>query len=219
MIKVQLIIDRVVDLLLDHDRADDEARWPDAELIRWINDFRIALATRAPSSCTKTGTMDLVEGSHQVIPSDGVELFDLTRNVKADGKPGRAIRRTDRQELDDADPDWHTRAAKGTVIHFTYDDRNPKEFYVYPPAVAGTKIEIVYPAIAPEVTSTNDTLDVGLESLEAAVNYVAYRAKAKDSQYANAAEAAAYYQAFETALGLKKQSQTETSPNQPGNSV
>ena len=51
------------------------------------------------------------------------------------------------------------------------------------------------------------------------VNYVAYRAKAKDSQYANAGEAAAFYAAFGDALGMQTQTQSAASPNQPGNSV
>ena len=217
-IPVQSIVTRLIDLTIDYDRGD-EARWTDAELIRWINDFRIALVTRSPNSCAKTAAVTLAAGSHQTIPEDGVALFDITRNIKANGQPGKAIRRTDRQDLDDAEPDWHMQTPRSEVIHYTYDDRNPKEFYAYPPAVAGTKVEMVYPAIAPEVDSLNDILDIGLESLEAAVNYVAYRAKSKDSQYANAAEAAGYYQAFEAALGLKQQAQTNTSPNQPGNSV
>lgn len=218
-IPVQSIVTRLIDLNIDYDRGDDDARWTDAELIRWINDFRIALVTRSPNSCTKTATVELTAGSRHTIPADGVALFDITRNIKANGQPGKSIRRTDRQELDDAEPDWHTQTPRAEVIHYTYDDRNPKEFYTYPPVLTGTKVEMVYPAIAPEVASLNDALDIGLESFEAAVNYVAYRAKSKDSQYANAAEAAAYYQAFEAALGMKQQAQTNTSPNQPGNSI
>ena len=78
---------------------------------------------------------------------------------------------------------------------------------------------ISYAAIPPAVATKADTLEIGLECMDAVVNYVAYRAKAKDSQYANAAEAASFYQVFSDALGVQTQMQNAASPNQPGHSV
>lgn len=219
MIPVQDIIDRVTDLLLDKDRADDEARWSNDELVRWINDSRMAILTRRPSACSKIASLQLVAGTQQRIPTDGVLLLDIIRNMGMDGNtPGRAIRRTDRQNIDDIDPDWHAATQSTVISQFTYDDRTPYDFFVSPPAKAGAQILISYAAVPAEVT-ISDNLDVGIESLDAVVNYVAYRAKSKDSEYANAGEASAYYSAFTDALGVTKQNQVETSPNQPGNSV
>jgi hypothetical protein len=220
MIPVQTILDRVIDLLLDYDRAEDEARWSDPELIRWINDSRMAIITRKPSACSKIATVALAAGSHQSIPSDGTILFDVICNMGTSGTtPGRSIRRTDRQNLDDDDLYWHKSTAKTEISQFTFDDRTPKDFFVWPPAVAGTQIKLSYAAIPAEVSASTDTLDIGLEVMDAVVNYVAYRAKSKDSQYANAGEAAAFYGAFGEALGLQAQTQNAASPNQPGNSV
>ena len=219
-IPVQDIIDRVTDLLLDKDRADDQARWSDAELIRWINDSRMAILTRRPQALSKTATVALVAGTLQTIPADGAHLLDVIRNMGMAGNtPGRAIRRTDRQNIDDTDPYWHTATPSKEVSQFTFDDRLPKEYYVTPPAVAGTQVQISYAAIPTAVTATADSYDIGLEYMDAVVNYVAYRAKSKDSEYANAAEAGAFYGAFTDALGVTQQGQTTTSPNQPGNSV
>lgn len=219
MIPVQAIIERVTDLLLDKDRGDDEARWSDDELVRWINDSGPAILTRRPSACYKIANVQLVAGTRQRIPADGVQLLDVIRNMGVDGNtPGRAIRRTDRQNIDDIDPDWHTAKANVKVSQFTYDDRTPYDFFVSPPAVAGTHIEISYAAPPAEV-DINGELDMGMESLDAIVNYVCYRAKSKDSEYANAGEAQAYYAAFNDALGVTTQTQAATSPNQPGNSV
>lgn len=219
-ILVQDIVDRVTDLLLDKDRADEDARWPDAELIRWINDFRMALITRMPSACAKRAAKTLDLGTLQTIPADGTMLLDVVRNLQNDGvTPGRAIRRTDRQNIDDYDPDWHAATPKASVSQFTYDDRTPDIFFVNPPALAGVKVEIIYPAIPAAVAALGDSLDIDLQYLDAVVNYVAYRAKSKDSEYANAGEAAAYYGAFNDALGMRAQSANTASPNQPGNSV
>lgn len=220
MILVQDILNRVTDLLLDKDRGPDEARWADDELIRWINDSRMAIIARKPSACSKIATIPLIAGTYQHIPDDGVILFDVIRNMGLSGTaPGRGIRRTDRQAMDDEDFYWHKAAAKAEISQFTYDDRTPKEFFVTPPAIANTQIQIAYAAIPAEVTKTDDQLDIGLESMDAVVNYVAFRAKSKDSEYSNAGEAAAFYGAFGDALGVQTQTQAAASPNQPGNSV
>lgn len=220
MIPVQDIIDRVTDLLLDKDRGDDEARWKDDELVRWINDSRMAILVRRPSACSKVANLILDAGTQQNIPADGVVLLDVIRNMGVDGTTiGRAIRRTDRQNIDDVDPDWHIATGSAVISQYTYDDRTPYIFFVSPPAIAGTQVAISYAAIPAEIAATTDTLEIGLENLDAVVNYVAYRAKSKDSEYANAGEAQAYYGAFNDALGVVKQAQAETSPNQPGNSV
>ena len=218
MIAVQDIISRVADLLLDTDRADDQARWTNGELIRWINDSRMAIITRRPQAGAVIETLSLVAGSLQSVPEGAVTFLDATRNMK-DDVPGRVIRRTDRQNIDDEDLYWHKSTPKSEISQFAFDDRIPRRFYVYPPAVAGTQIEVAYAKNPATVAALTDELDFQPEYIDAVVNYVCYRAKSKDSQYANAAEAAAYYSAFNDALGVQSGSQTAASPNQPGNSV
>jgi hypothetical protein len=219
-IPVQDILDRVTDLLLDKDRTEEAARWTDAELLRWLNDCRMAILTRRPVACSKITTFTLTAGTYQAIPSDGTQLLDIIRNMGLDGTtPGRSIRRTDRQNIDDHDLYWHSATPSTEISQFTYDDRTPKNFFVSPPAVPGTKVLASYAAIPPAVTSTTGDLDIALEYTDAVVNYVCYRAKSKDSEYANAAEAGAFYGAFNDALGVTQQGQSANSPNQPGNSV
>lgn len=220
MISVQDIIGRAALLLLDEDRDPAVARWTDAELLQWINDSRMAILTRRPVSCSKDAALALVAGTKQTLPADGVQLFDVIRNLGMTGdKPGRGIRRTDRQAIDDISSDWHAGPQSAVISQFTYDERSPRTFFVYPPAKAGTQVEISYAAIPPAVVSTSDTLDIGQENFEAVLNYVAYRAKSKDSEYANAAEATAFYAAFNDSLGVQNTSQQASTPNQPGNSV
>ena len=219
-IPVQEIVDRVTDLLLDKDRADDEARWSNLELFRWVNDSRTAILIRRPTAGARLVSRPLIAGTYQTIPADGVQLLDIIRNMGADGQtPGRAVRRTDRQAIDDMDQDWHSAPPSGIISQFTLDDRSPKAFFVSPPAIAGTHVHMLYSAIPAAVDSLGDSLDFAEEYIDAVVNYVCYRAKSKDSEYANAAEAAAFYAAFNDSLGVGQQVQTANSPNQPGNSV
>lgn len=207
---------RISDLMTDPDRI----RWTEEERIRWSNEAMGAIMTRKPAAFARRIVHTLVAGTYQELPSDSSMLLDVVRNIGADGVTGgKAIRRTDRQLLDDADPDWHTATQKAVARHYVYDDRVPKVFYVYPPIIAGTKVELLDAALPAEIDSIDDTLAIGAEYLEATVNYVCYRANSKDSEFANGAIAAAFYQAFEAALGVSTQAQQAVSPNQPTNSV
>lgn len=210
------ILSRTDDLLNDESRI----RWPLLERVRWINEAMGAIINRRPSAFAKSVVHSLSAGTAQTIPATGSILLDVVRNIGADGvTPGMPVRRTDRQLLDDSDPTWHTGKKKSVIKHFTFDDRAPKVFYCYPPAIAGTKVELLHAELPPDIAGATDTLDVSAEYLEAFVNYVCYRCYAKDSEYANGNLAAAFYQAFEASLGIKAQAENVTSPNQPNNSV
>jgi hypothetical protein len=217
MLPVADVLTRTDDLLTDPDRI----RWTASERIRWMNEAMGAILTRKPSAFSKSVVLTLIEGTKQAIPASGSMLLDVVRNIGANNAPGKAVRRTDRQLLDDTDPDWHTSKKKAEIKHYTFDDRAPSIFYCYPPALAGTKVEILHAELPSAIAETaiTGTLDIGMEYLEPVVNYVAYRCNSKDSEYAAPAVAAAFYQAFEASLGVKNQSEAASSPNQPTNSV
>lgn len=215
-LSMQAVSDSVSDLLTD----EDLVRWTVEERIRWANESLGAILTRRPAALARTSVVTLVAGTRQSIPADGSILLDVVRNMAADDvTPGSIIRRTDRQQLDDADPGWHTGRKKSYVRQYTYDDRLPKEFYVYPPVNAGVKVELQDAYLPDDIADIGEDLGIGAEYKEAVVNYICYRANAKDSEFASPAMATAFYQAFETALGIKGQSQIAASPNQPSNSV
>lgn len=217
-IPVSDVLVRIDAMLNDEDRS----RWPADERIRYMNDALGAIITRKPGAFATRTVHSLSAGTAQSLPAGGVLLLDVVRNLAADGvTPGLPVRRTDRQLLDDTEPTWHTGRQKAAIKHFTFDDRAPKEWYCYPPAIAGTKVELLHAALPDAVSDMDEagTLLIGREYMEPIVNYVCYRCKAKDSEYGNAAEAGGYYAAFSAALGEKSQADVNASPNQPGNSV
>jgi len=217
-IRVSDIAVRVGDLLLD----EDHIRWPLAEIIRWGNEAMGAILNRHPQAFSRVSVMSLVAGTKQTIPEGGVSLLDVVRNMAADGvTPAGAIRRSDRQQLDDADPDWHTHKPKKAVRHYMHDDRMPTVFYVYPPVVADVKVELVDTMLPAEVAEDDEDgeFDCRVEYTEAVVNFICYRSLSKDADFANGQLASGYYAAFEAALGVKTQAQMAASPNQPTNSV
>lgn len=215
MLMVADVLSRTDDLLLDADRV----RWTTAERIRWMNEAMAAILIRKPSAFARHVVMTLAEGTRQSI--SGAILLDVVRNIDANGNPGKSIRRTDRQLLDDTDLNWHTGKKKTVVKNYTFDDRAPKVFYNYPPVVAGTRVEILQAELPAAVAEDNvsGSYDINGEYLEPVVNYVVYRCNSKDSEYASPATAAAFYQAFVSGLGEKQQADTAASPNQPTNSV
>ncbi|AAQ54991.1 virion-associated phage protein [Burkholderia phage Bcep22] len=150
---------------------EDHIRWEVPELIEWINDAARETIVRRPAARSVAAVLELAAGTRQAIPERGVELLDVVRNMGADGvTPGRIVRRVDRQLLDDQNPDWHAARAKNVVKHFTFDERAPRIFYVYPPAVAGTKVETLHSELPPAIAASGDTLDMGAEYMNVLVS-------------------------------------------------
>lgn len=194
------------------DEAHD--RWTTDELLRWINDAACETIIRRPAARAVSAVLSLAAGTRQQLPSTAVQLLDVVRNIGTDGvTPGRSVRRVDRQLLDDQYPDWHTAQKKSAVKHFTFDERAPKVLYIYPPAVAGTKIEALYSELPPTIAATTDTLDMDSEYMNVLLSYVCYRALSKDSEFGNGTVAALHYQAFSDAVGTSNQATTANSPN------
>lgn len=192
----------------------DGTRWPDAELALWTTDAERTTIVRRPDSGAKGVTFTCAAGSKQSIAGlspVGLRLLDVVRTAT-----GRHIRLTDGDALDTHRPGWSA-ATQGIPVNWVYDSRVPQTFYVYPPAIVGTEIDIVYVPRAAEVTAANlDTLDMVVDDAfsGALLNYVLYRAYAKDSDNAhNATLAAMYLAAFEADLGGKGQADMAYSPD------
>jgi hypothetical protein len=203
--KVSDVLSRVRSILND---ADSSAyRWTDQEFIDAINDAQGLIAVYRPDCFPVSAVISLVAGSKQSIPSGGYRLLDVIRNVASDGvTAGRAIRPTDRDTLDAYDPYWHTNTKKSEIKNSVYDERNPTSFWVNPPAVAGTKAEILYAKRPTVVTASSDDLTISDAYFEGIVLYVLFRAYAKEADYAgNAQLASSYLSLFASLMGIKLQ--------------
>lgn len=200
-IPVAEIDSRLSAILNDADRI----RWPLEERIAWINDAASEIVIARPPAHSVTDIVELVEGALQYAPESALQLLDVVRNIKADGKPGRPVSRTDRDLLDEQEPSWYERKPASAIKHYTFDDRLPREFYVYPPVMAGVKVELRYSSPPPVVAGLGDDLELHRAYIGPVVSYVLYRALAKDSEYANGVVAAAHLQAFNQAIGARNE--------------
>jgi hypothetical protein len=209
--KVSDVINRARILLNDTDASG--YRWSDAELINYINDAQLMIAVARPDSSVGSAVATLVAGTKQALPAEGFRLMDVIRNIKADDSPGRAVRITDRDTLDLFEPGWHTRTPVAEVKHYIYDEANPLEFYVYPPAAAGLKIELRYTKRPGLVVQATDELSLTDAYFEPTLMYVMYRSYLKDLEFAgNATLAGQYLQAASGLLGVKLTKDNAYSP-------
>ena len=209
------IISRVRILLNDQDAV----RWLDTELIQWVTDAQTMVALVRPDSSIATQPITLVSGTRQAIPADGLRLLDIVRNLNLDGTGNRSVRLVDRNVLDSQDPLWHTNTQVPVIKNWIYDNRDPKTFYVYPPASSAAKLEIMYSKTPTAPTALSSTLSISDIYIDALVNYVMYRAYSKDAEYANNMNlAGTYLQILNAMLGLKTEKDVGFSPdmNAPG---
>ena len=215
-IAAQSIIRRVVETMQDN----TSVRWPVAELVRYLNDGQREVVLYRPDSMVTNATITLASGAKQALPTNGSKLIDVIRNTAG---TKRSVRMTVRNILDTQSPNWYNLTGVTEILHYMYDPRDPKVFYVYPPAAAsGASVEVVYSAYPTDITEPADGAlysavsgNISLPDIYGNVlaDYILYRAYTKDSEYAgNAQRAQAHYAAFQAALTTEMAGTTGVAP-------
>jgi hypothetical protein len=216
------IIRRAVETLQD----PTSVRWPVAELVRYLNDGQREIVLYRPDAMVTNTTVTCVAGSKQSLPALGSKLIEVVRNAAATSAK-KSIRMINREILDAQTPGWHNITGTVDILHFMYDPRDPRVFYVYPPATTSAQVDIVYSSYPTDITEPADgslysavTGNISVPDIYGNVlgDYILYRAYTKDSEYAgNAGRAQAHYTAFANALGIEIKGTTGVAPNPSGN--
>lgn len=220
-ISAQSVIRRCVETLQD----STSIRWPVAELVRYLNDAQREVILYRPDAAVTNAPVTLVAGSRQSLPSGGTKIVEVVRNSTG---TKRAVRMVNREILDAQLPGWHAQTGVTEVLHYMYDPREPRVFYVYPPAAAsGASVEVTYASVPADIAEPADGAlytavsgNIGVPDIygNAVQDYVLYRAYTKDSEYAgNAARAQAHYAAFANALGVEIKATVAVAPNPVSN--
>lgn len=210
------IIDAVAKTLQD----DTNIRWPRAELLEYLNDAQREIVLAKPDSFVKNENLQLVAGTKQTIPANGVLFMRVNRNMGVGGNaPGRVPRLVDIRILDEQIPDWHSETAAAVVKHYTFDEQDPKRFYVYPPqpATGMSMVEVVYSASPTDLAV--ETAPITLDDVykTAMVKYMEFRAWNKDADYAaNPDRADRCYANFAALIGLKDKADDEQKAGRVG---
>lgn len=220
-VKVIDVIRRVEDVL-----QDSNIRWPRVELQNWMNESYLAITLARPDANAKSGTFTCAQGTRQVLTAEfpsALRLLDVTRNLAATSSY-RVIRLVARSVLDDQRPGWHAETGTVNIQHYTFDPRQPKEFFVYPPATTAAQVEVVYTDspgshtlseadLDPEGTNT-EVIKLDDIYMSPIIDWILYRAYSKDAEYgANEQRAQASYAAFNAALSTKNQVDAASAPS------
>lgn len=182
---------------------DSGVRYTDAEMLSWANEGQRAIYAVQKDAGAQSVVQTLVAGTLQTIPTGAELLLDVVRALTAANAPNRAVRRVEMTLLDAQSPNWHTDTASQYVSDYMYDPREPKTYYVYPPATAGAKVlaKVAVPPATIAAIGNNITIDDVYDP--ALVDYLLYRAFSKEAEGVLRDRAILYRQAFDTALANK----------------
>lgn len=108
-----------------------------------------------------------------------------------------------------------------------FDEREPKAFWVYPPATvnaalmvnySATPTDLVPPADGSDYTAVVGNLSVPDQLSNCILDYMLYRCYMKDSEYAgDPARSEAFYVKYANALGIDIKATVAVAPNPRGN--
>lgn len=215
--KIKTVIDRAKTTL--HETTTSGTRWRNQELMEWGNESYQAIIQIKPDASSVNEEIRLQSGTRQSIPDNGLRLIEVVRCTSPASR-GEGILICKRNQLDATRRGWHREPETEDIEHYLFDDLDPKNFYVYPPAKAGATIEIIFSSVPAPHDVSDDIPDEVLKLDDSyapvIVDYILYRAYSKDADHSvNLQRAQMHYRSFMTALGQQVQVDIATSPNNP----
>lgn len=167
------IIDSAVEVLHD----DGGVRWPRTDLLAYLNDGQREVLLYRPDASTAVVNHTLTAGFLQALPAQALRLMDVKCNVS-----GRACKLSKRDALDDQRPAWRNDTPADTVKAWTYDERDPKRFEVWPPATTAAALKLLISV--PPVDVANELASISLDDMYKGplVSYIVHRAYLRDSE-------------------------------------
>ncbi len=167
------VIDSAVEVLHD----DAGVRWPRADLLGYLNDGQREILLYRPDASTALVNHALTAGFLQTLPAQAIRLMDVKCNVS-----GRACKLAKRDSLDDQRPSWRTDPSSATVKAWTYDERDPKRFEVWPPATAFAALRLLISVPPADVLTEGASISLDDMYKGPLVSYIIHRAYLRDSE-------------------------------------
>lgn len=191
-------------------------RWSQAVLLGYLNDAQAAIVLARPDANAVIGNATLIAGTKQSLPTGGLRLLDVYRNMGVGGAtPGRRVRMSLRNPHEAVSPNWSTATSSLVIEEVFYDDRVPLTFWTNPPATVNATIQMGYskaPTVLTVPGSDNIELpDVYRTPIE---EWMFYRAYSQNVQaQGGRARANEHLKNFYVLLGLYAQAEKVDSPN------
>lgn len=210
-IACEVILDRAAKTLFD----ETNVRWPAGELLDYLNAGLSWLLIHKPDAYVELGPIELEDGALQSLPERGVLVLNVLENLGVNGTSvGRAIRQIERNELDHNNPEWLT-ATGSAVLHWTFDKRDPKHFYVFPRPVGTWYVRALWSATPERITDPDSILPVDDLYESPLHNFVVGYALLKNSKSGDPAKAGSYLTMAANTIGVKFQMQAAFSSVDP----
>lgn len=213
-IAAQLILQQVIDTLQNANLR----RWTIAELARAFNAGQRDIVTLRPDAGSSIASIALAAGAKQTVGATHSRLLSVIRNT---GGNKRSISLVDRRLLDMEEPEWQNATGVTEILHYTFDERDPTTFFVYPPAAgSGASVEAEVAAFGNDIATTGTTLtdvtgSLGLPDLyeSAMYHYICARAFEKDAEHRVNQQRAEHHQAaYMQELGVEQAATKANSP-------
>lgn len=181
-------------------------RWSDDSLLDYLNEAQMEISRYKPDSNIKNTTFTTVAGVIQKLPDDAIRLIDVPFNVG-----GKAVIQADKRGLSLQNPGWSNATASAAVKAFMYDNADPTRFYVYPPSVAGSSLQVVYSA-KPTTVTLADNISIADEYKSSLVHYICFKAFNEDSMSPDTNKAVAFHTLFMNSLQLSENADRTVEP-------
>lgn len=186
--------------------------WTKDEMLSYLNDAQLQICMYRPDSLSGSQAFILSKGTTKQSLPVGFNrmLSGVIRNMGADGLTvGKVIRPVDQESLDLIDSNWHNQTASLIINNIVYNEKNPKEFFVTPPAHAVTDvyIEAVLSKSPVNILIADfDTAQTEIDDIYKTVikEFMYYRAYSKETDSAESRSLAkSHEQTFYNLLGVK----------------
>lgn len=195
MTTAQSIIQRAQTTLQDLEGI----RWPATELVMYLNDGQRALITLRNDVGAATVAFTPALGARQTLPDTALALIDILGNTSG---TQRVVRKVDKTQMDANLRDWTSGTPSKVAVNYMFEpERDPRTFWLYPPAAVGASIDMLiaaYPTDVPTPTGTPSSMVTGTTSVpdqwdNTLLNYVLGRAYDKDAEFGGNAQSAARF--------------------------
>lgn len=185
-IAISSILSRASTLLLD----ETAVRWPQAELLNWLNDGVLEMASMKPLLFLERASMPMAVGVYQTIPAGKRHLHRIISNVS-----GPVVRVAEQQVLDSQEPNWYGKTTVATVKYIVLESLNTKNFLCYPPNDGTGQLDAIF-TVDPSVYAADGSIDIDSTYGNPLLAFVLYRAFLKDADTSDEAKANTYYETF-----------------------
>lgn len=168
-------------------------RYTDEFIVRKINQTLRRAAIKRPDLFVKFAPLACAAGILQSCPTDSIRLMDVVNDAA-----GNALKEINQDTLDLTASAWGT-SAEAVPINWMRFARDPNRFYVYPPALASTVLNIVY-AASPAKLVSSDAVPLPDAYEPAIIDGTMWLAESQDAEHVESGRAKQFMDSFNEQL-------------------